>query len=86
MGDPCPSKSEEEEVRLMPRYEYKVIHTGRDVETELNSLGKEGWKVVGVTTKKQLFIAPPQAIILMRVFEEVAQVHAAPALAETRPR
>jgi hypothetical protein len=48
------------------RYEYKVIDTGRDVESELNALGAEGWQVVGVTTKKQLFIAPPQAIILMR--------------------
>jgi hypothetical protein len=52
------------------RYEYKVIDTGRDVETELNTLGAEGWKVVGVTTKKQLFIAPPQAIILMREIAE----------------
>jgi hypothetical protein len=25
----------------------------------------EGWQVVGVTTKKQLLIAPPQVIILM---------------------
>ena len=48
------------------RYEYKVVDTGRDVESELNALGAAGWRVVGVTTKKQLFIAPPQAIILMR--------------------
>lgn len=48
------------------RYEYKVIDTGRDLERDLNALGAEGWQVVGVTTKKQLFIAPPQAIILMR--------------------
>ena len=48
------------------RYEFKVIDTGRDVESELNALGAAGWRVVGVTTKKQLFIAPPQAIILMR--------------------
>ncbi|HSK16854.1 MAG TPA: DUF4177 domain-containing protein [Gaiellaceae bacterium] len=48
------------------RYEYKVIDTGKRVEDELNELGAQGWKVVGVTTKKQLFIAPPQAIILMR--------------------
>jgi hypothetical protein len=48
------------------RYEYKVIDTGRDLESELNVLGAQGWQVVGVTTKKQLFIAPPQAIILMR--------------------
>jgi uncharacterized protein DUF4177 len=48
------------------RYEYKVIDTGRDLESELNALGADGWRVVGVTTKKQLFIAPPQAIILMR--------------------
>ena len=32
----------------------------------MKGLGAEGWQVVGVTTKKQLFIAPPQAIILMR--------------------
>jgi hypothetical protein len=48
------------------RYEYKVIDTGKHVEEELNRLGAKGWQVVGVTTKKQLFIAPPQAIILMR--------------------
>jgi len=47
-------------------YEYKVVDTGKLVESELNALGAEGWRVVGVTTKKQLFIAPPQAIILMR--------------------
>lgn len=50
----------------MSRFEYKVIDTGRNVESELNALGAEGWQVVGVTTKKQLLIAPPQAIILMR--------------------
>ena len=50
----------------MKRYEYKVIDTGRHVEQELNELGVQGWQVVGVTTKKQLLIAPPQAIILMR--------------------
>ena len=48
------------------RYEYRVIDTGKHVEQELNELGAQGWHVVGVTTKKQLFIAPPQAIILMR--------------------
>jgi uncharacterized protein DUF4177 len=48
------------------RYEYKVVDTGRYVEEELNELGAQGWQVVGVTTKKQLLIAPPQAIILMR--------------------
>ena len=50
----------------MRQFEYKVIDTGRDIEGELNELGAQGWQVVGVTTKKQLFIAPPQAIILMR--------------------
>jgi hypothetical protein len=55
---------------LGKRYEYKVLDTGKYLEEELNELGMEGWRVVGVTTKKQLFIAPPQAIILMR---EVAQ-------------
>jgi hypothetical protein len=53
----------------LTRYEYKVIDTGKDVEGELNALGAAGWQVVGVTTKKQLFIAPPQAIILMRQIE-----------------
>ena len=48
------------------RYEYRVVDTSKRVEDELNELGAQGWKVVGVTTKKQLFIAPPQAIILMR--------------------
>jgi uncharacterized protein DUF4177 len=48
------------------RYEYRIIDTGDRVEEELNELGAEGWQVVGVTTKKQLFIAPPAAIILMR--------------------
>ena len=50
----------------MKLYEYKVIDTGRKVEEQLNDLGAQGWRVVGVTTQKQLFIAPPQAIILMR--------------------
>jgi hypothetical protein len=50
----------------MRRYEYKVVDTGRHVEEELNALGADGWQVVGVTTRKQLLIAPPQAIILMR--------------------
>jgi hypothetical protein len=50
----------------MKRYEYKVIDTANQVEEQLNKLGAQGWQVVGVTTKKQLFIAPPQAIILMR--------------------
>jgi uncharacterized protein DUF4177 len=53
----------------MRRYEYKVVNTGKDVEQRLNELGAEGWQVAGVTTKKQLFIAPPQAIILMRELE-----------------
>jgi Domain of unknown function (DUF4177) len=50
----------------MKRYEYKVIDTGRHIEDQLNQLGAQGWQVVGVTTRKQLLIAPPQAIILMR--------------------
>jgi hypothetical protein len=50
----------------MRQFEYKVIDTARDIEKQLNQLGAEGWQVVGVTTKKQLLIAPPQAIILMR--------------------
>lgn len=59
----------------MSRYEYKVIDTGRDVEGELNALGAQGWRVVGVTTKKQLLIAPPAAIILMRELAEAHEVH-----------
>jgi hypothetical protein len=54
------------------RFEYKVIDTGKNVEAQLNAFGAEGWQVVGVTTKKQLFIAPPQAIILMREVEMLA--------------
>jgi hypothetical protein len=57
----------------MSHYEYRVIDTGRDVESRLNELGAEGWQVVGVTTKKQLFIAPPQAIILMRELRSSAR-------------
>ena len=59
------------------RYEYKVIDTGKDVERLLNELGAQGWQVVGVTTKKQLFIAPPQAIILMREVEAASRSVAA---------
>ncbi len=50
----------------MRRYEYKVIDTEKEVEADLNKLGAEGWQVVGVTAKKQLFLAAPAAIILMR--------------------
>jgi hypothetical protein len=53
----------------LKRYEYKVIDTGKHVEEELNALGAQGWQVVGVTTKKQLLIAPPAALILMREVE-----------------
>jgi len=51
---------------LVKRFEYKVLDTGKRVEEELNELGAAGWQVVGVTMRKQTFIAPPQAIILMR--------------------
>jgi len=51
---------------VMRRFEYKVVDTGERVEQQLNKLGAEGWQVVGVTTKKQLVIAPPRSIILMR--------------------
>jgi Domain of unknown function (DUF4177) len=40
----------------MTRYEYKVIDTGKHIEVQLNDLGAEGWRVVGVMTKQQLFI------------------------------
>jgi hypothetical protein len=43
-----------------------VLDTVKTLEHDLNALGRDGWQVVGVTTKKQLFIAPPQAVILMR--------------------
>jgi Domain of unknown function (DUF4177) len=62
----------------MKRYEYKVIDTGKHIEEQLDELGAQGWQVVGVTTKKQLLIAPPQAIILMR---ELRQTIDAPATA-----
>jgi hypothetical protein len=57
----------------MTRYEYKVIDTGKHIEEQLNDLGAEGWRVAGVTTKKQLFIAPPQAVILMREVVDLAK-------------
>lgn len=57
------------ETSISRRYEYKVIDTSKRIEEQLNELGAQGWQVVGVTTKKQLFIAPPQAIILMREME-----------------
>ena len=60
----------------MRRYEYKVIDTDKHIEEQLNDLGAQGWQVVGVTTKKQLFIAPPQAIILMREVQVAGQLAA----------
>jgi len=60
----------------MKRYEYKVIDTDKHIEDQLNDLGAQGWQVVGVTTKKQLFIAPPQAIILMREVQVAGQLAA----------
>jgi Domain of unknown function (DUF4177) len=68
----------------MKRYEYKVIDTGKHVEEQLNALGAQGWQVVGVTTKKQLMIAPPQAIILMREVQPTANGRATAALAHAR--
>jgi Domain of unknown function (DUF4177) len=59
----------------MKRYEYKVIDTGKHVEQQLNELGAQGWHVVGVTTKKQMLIAPPQAIILMREVQASGAAH-----------
>lgn len=66
----------------MKHYEYKIIDTSKDIAHELNRLGAEGWQVVGVTTKKQLFIAPPQAIILMREAQMSSDARARPSLAE----
>jgi Domain of unknown function (DUF4177) len=68
----------------MKRYEYKVIDTGKHVEEQLNALGAQGWQVVGVTTKKQLLIAPPQAIVLMRELQPVANSRATAGLAHAR--
>ena len=59
----------------MKGYEYKIIDTGKHIEEELNQLGAQGWQVVGVTTKKQLLIAPPQAIILMREVQPAVDAH-----------
>jgi Domain of unknown function (DUF4177) len=64
----------------MKRFEYKVIDTAKHAEQQLNELGRQGWQVVGVTTKKQLLIAPPQAIILMREVEITAEPRATAAL------
>jgi hypothetical protein len=60
----------------MRRFEYKVMDTGRDIEGKLNELGAQGWQVVGVTTKKQLLIAPPSTIILMREVGRAAEMAA----------
>jgi hypothetical protein len=60
----------------MTRYEYKILDTDRNTEAELNLLGAQGWQVVGVTTKKQVLIAPPAAIILMREVRSVADLAA----------
>jgi Domain of unknown function (DUF4177) len=68
----------------MKRYEYKVIDTGKHVEQRLNELGAQGWQVVGVTTKKQLLIAPPQAIILMRDVQTSDDGHETASLAYAR--
>jgi hypothetical protein len=65
-------------------YEYKVIDTGKHIEEQLNALGAQGWEVVGVTTKKQLLIAPPQAIILMRELEPAGERPAAAVLSHAR--
>ena len=67
----------------MKRYEYKVIDTGKNVEEELNELGAVGWEVVGVTTKKQLFIAPPAAILLMRELNQPVVSSTEPGVRET---
>lgn len=68
----------------MKRFEYKVLDTGKHIEEQLNELGAEGWQVVGVTTKKQLLIAPPQAIILMREMQQTEEAHATASLVRAR--
>ena len=57
----------------MTRFEYRVIDTGQNIEAQLNELGADGWKVVGVTTMKQLLIAPLAAIISMREVQLAAR-------------
>ena len=57
----------------MRRFEYRILDTDRDTKGRLNELGAQGWQVVGVTTKKQMFIAPPAAIILMREVRSIAE-------------
>jgi Domain of unknown function (DUF4177) len=69
---------------VVKRYEYKVIDTGKHIEEQLNALGGQGWQVVGVTTKKQLLIAPPQAIILMRELQPAVNGRATDALEHAR--
>jgi hypothetical protein len=68
----------------MKRYEYKVIDTGKHIEEQLDELGAQGWQVVGVTTKKQLLIAPPQAIILMRELQQASDAPATASLVHAR--
>ena len=68
----------------MKRYEYKVIDTSKNIEQQLNMLGAEGWQVVGVTTRKQLLIAPPQAIILMREVQPSFAARGTASLVEAR--
>jgi hypothetical protein len=68
----------------MKRYEYKVVDTGRHIEQQLNELGAQGWQVVGVTTKKQLLIAPPQAIMLMREVQTRGAAHESASLLHAR--
>ena len=68
----------------MKQYEYKVVDTGKQIEEQLNALGAQGWEVVGVTTKKQLMIAPPQAIILMRELQPAGERPAAAVLSHVR--
>jgi hypothetical protein len=51
-------------------------------EKQLNELGAQGWQVVGITTKKQLLIAPPQAIILMREVKPTGDASATASLVQ----
>lgn len=68
----------------MKAYEYRVIDTNKQIERQLDELGRQGWQVVGVTTRKQLLIAPPQAIILIREVQPAADAHATASLARAR--
>ena len=56
----------------------------KHIEQQLNELGAQGWQVAGVTTKKQLFIAPPLAIISVRELQTSDAAHESASLVRKR--